>query len=181
MDERYGTWAARWRVPMGFALGAAYLIFSRPTFKLLASGGLLALAGVLLRALAAGYLAKNQSLTTSGPYAYTRNPLYLGSLLMGLGFALAGGSWPLAAALLVFFLAIYRPVMHREAAGLRHKFGEAYEQYAREVPLFVPRLSGARSGNEKFLWQRYRRNREYEAALGYLVALVFLALKAWLR
>lgn len=181
MDEGYGAWAARWRVPMGFALGAAYLIFSRPTFKLLASGGLLALAGVLLRALAAGYLTKNQGLTSSGPYAYTRNPLYLGSLLMGLGFALAGGSWVLGAAFLVFFPAIYWPVMHREAEGLRRMFGEAYEQYAREVPLFAPRLSSVRRGNEKFMWQRYRRNREYEAALGYLLALVFLALKAQLR
>ena len=181
MDERYAAWAARWRVPLGFALGAAYLIFSRPTFKLLAAGGLLALAGVLLRALSAGYLAKNESLATSGPYAYMRNPLYLGSLLMGLGFALAGGSWALGAALLVFFLAVYLPVVHREAEGLRRKFGEAYEQYAREVPLFVPRLRRARLSNEKFIWQRYRTNREYEAALGYLVALVFLALKAWLR
>jgi hypothetical protein len=189
-------------VAIGFALGVAYLILSRPTFKLLVAGGSLALVGVVLRAFAAGHLAKNQGLTTSGPYAYTRNPLYLGSLLMGLGFALAGGSWALGAAFLIFFLAIYGPVVHREAEALRRAFGEAYEQYARQVPLFVPGLRrarlvppspgcapepaggalyGAPAGKGKFQWQRYRRNREYEAALGYLVALLFLALKAWLR
>jgi hypothetical protein len=187
---------------MGFALGAAYAIFSQPTFKLLAVGGSTALVGVLLRALAAGYLAKNQGLTTSGPYAFTRNPLYLGSLLIGLGLALAGSSWALGGAFLVFFLAMYGPVMHREAEALRRAFGEAYEQYARDVPLFMPRLRrarpvppspgcgdkpargtwhGSRANDEKFQWQRYRRNREYEAALGYLAGLVFLALKAWLR
>jgi len=181
MDSGYAVWAARWRVPLGFALGAAYLILSQPTFKLLAGGAVTALVGLLLRAFAAGYLAKNQSLATAGPYAYTRNPLYLGSLLMGLGFALAGSSWALGAAFLVFFLAVYGPVMRREAEALQRAFGESYEQYARDVPLFLPQLRRARASGERFQWQRYRKNREYEAALGYLAALVFLALKAWLR
>ena len=216
MGNSYAAWASRWRVPLGFALGAAYLVFAKPTLKLLASGGAVALAGLLLRAYAAGYLTKNQGLTTAGPYAYTRNPLYLGSLVMGLGFALAGSSWLLGAAFLVFFLAVYGPVIRSEAETLRRAFGESYEQYAKDVPLLVPRLrrcaapsgsgqaqsnhplapSSINRGNrgdglradgragttgEKFRWQQYRRNREYEAALGYLAALVFLALKAWLR
>jgi hypothetical protein len=94
MDSAYAAWATRWRVPLGFLLGVAYLVFCRPTVKLLIAGGAVAAAGVAIRAFAAGHLAKNQKLAMSGPYACTRNPLYLGSSLMGAGFALAGG-WQL--------------------------------------------------------------------------------------
>jgi len=182
MDKGYAAWAARWRVPLGFALGLACLILSQPTFQLIVAGALTALPGLLVRALAAGYLTKNQSLTTTGPYAHTRNPLYLGSLLMGLGLALASGSWLIGGAFLVYFLAVYGPVTRREAEGLQRAFGEAYAQYAREVPLFLPRWSPRRgTGGEAFQWQRYRKNREYQAALGYLAVLGFFALKAWLR
>jgi len=182
MDKGYAAWAARWRVPLGFALGLACLILSQPTFKLLAAGALTALPGLLLRGFAAGYLTKNQSLTTAGPYAYTRNPLYLGSLLMGLGIALAAGSWVIGGGFLVYFVAIYATVIRREAESLQRAFGESYAQYAREVPLFFPGWSRRRgAGNDKFKWQLYRKNREYQAALGYLAALLFFALKAWLR
>jgi protein-S-isoprenylcysteine O-methyltransferase Ste14 len=95
MNSAYATWAARWRVALGFLLGFAYLLFCRPTVKLLVGGGIVATAGLAVRAYAAGVLTKNQKLTMSGPYAYTRNPLYLGSSLMGVGFAIAGatGFW----------------------------------------------------------------------------------------
>ncbi len=114
MDSAYALWASRWRVPLGFLLGVAYVVFCRPTLKLLIAGGAVAAAGLALRAYAAGYLAKNQRLAMSGPYAHTRNPLYLGSALMGAGFALAGGSWILTLACLVLFEAIYWPVIRRE-------------------------------------------------------------------
>jgi len=181
MNSGYAAWAARWRVPLGFALGIAYLIFSQPTLTLLAADGSVAFAGLLLRAYSAGYLTKNQSLATSGPYAHTRNPLYLGSSLMGLGFALAGGSWSLGVAFLAFFLAVYWPVMRREEQFLRREFGDIYVRYAATVPFFFPRWRRTSAAAEKFRWDRYRKNREYEAALGYVAGMVFLALKSWLR
>jgi protein-S-isoprenylcysteine O-methyltransferase Ste14 len=184
MDSRFAAWSARWRVPLGFAWGAAYLLLSQPTVRLLAVGGVVALVGVLLRACSAGYLEKSRTLSTAGPYRYTRNPLYLGSFLIGAGFALAGGSWTLGLSFLVLFLVIYGTVMRREEDFLRGQFKEKFEGYARAVPLFVPAFAprGDRPlPEERFLWARYRKNHEYEAALGYLGGMAFLALKLWLR
>ena len=180
MDSAYAAWASRWRVPLGFLLGAAYLLFSRPTTKLLVAGGAVAAAGLALRAYAAGHLAKNQKLAMSGPYAWTRNPLYLGSALMGAGFAVAGGRWILALACLVLFAAIYWPVIRREEEYLRREFGEDYDRYAQRVPLFLPRFRRPADG-EKFQWKQYRKNHEYEAFLGYLAIMIFLAFRIWLR
>lgn len=175
----YSAWAARWRVPLGFILGGAYLIFSRPSVVLLVPGGVVALTGIVIRALAAGHLDKNQRLATSGPYARTRNPLYLGSLLIGVGFSLAGGSWILGVVFAFLFLLVYFPVMRRESDFLRGQFAGLYDRYAACVPLFLPRLTawdGPDSGMG-FRWDRYRKNREYEAAIGYVAGIGFLALK----
>ena len=180
----YGEWAARLRVPLGFGLGIAYLIFSQPTIGLLEAGAAIALAGLAVRGWAAGYLDKNQRLATAGPYSHTRNPLYLGSLLMGSGFAVAGGSWALGVAFLVLFLLVYWPVMRREADFLRQTFPDVYPRYASAVPLLFPRPFAARppaSAGERFRWTRYKQNREHEAALGYIAGVVFLALKLALR
>jgi len=180
MDSAYAAWAARWRVPLGFLLGAAFLIWSRPTLRLLILGGAVAAAGVALRAYAAGHLAKNQKLATSGPYAWTRNPLYFGSALMGAGFAIAGGSVLLGLACVALFAAIYWPVIRREEEYLRGEFREDYARYAQRVPLFLPRFARLPSG-EMFQWKQYRKNHEHEALLGYLALLIFLAFKIWLR
>jgi protein-S-isoprenylcysteine O-methyltransferase Ste14 len=181
MGNRLGAWAARGRVPLGFALGIAYLVFSQPTGWLLVLGGTVALLGLALRAFAAGCLDKNSTLATGGLYAYTRNPLYLGSFIMGLGFSVACGSWILGGIFVAFFLLIYSLVMRREAAFLRQQFGEAYARYAAQVPVFFPTLRALPVSERAFRWERYRKNREYEAALGYLAALVFLFLKFKLR
>lgn len=187
MDSRYAAWAAKWRVPLGFAMGVAFVILSQPTLLFLVTGGGIALLGLLLRALAAGYLEKGRALATRGPYRYTRNPLYLGSFFMGVGFALAAGSWPLGLGFLIFFLLVYWPVMRREEDFLRRQFNEAYPRYAASTPLFFPTFVAARKvrqsliPQEKFQWKRYRKNHEYEAALGYLAGLVFLAVKLQLR
>jgi protein-S-isoprenylcysteine O-methyltransferase Ste14 len=180
MASRYSAWAARWRVPLGFLFGAAYLYFSRPTLRLLLAGGAVAAVGLAIRAYAAGHLVKNQSLAMSGPYAYTRNPLYFGSALMGAGFALAGGRWILALALVVLFAAIYGPVIRREEEYLRQEFGEVYDHYAQRVPLFFPLFRRDGEG-EKFQWKQYRKNREYEALLGYVTVMIFLALRSRFR
>ncbi len=166
---------------MGFALGLTYLIFAQPTVPLLAIGAPVALCGLGIRAYAAGYLEKNRSLAISGPYAYTRNPLYLGSLLLGTGLVIAGGLWWLAVIFACFFIFVYWPVMKREEAGLREQYGANFDAYAAAVPLFIPYRKPAKAPEGKFQWQRYRKNREYEAALGYLAGILFLALKIFLR
>jgi protein-S-isoprenylcysteine O-methyltransferase Ste14 len=180
MHSGYATWASRWRVPLGFLLGVAYLVFCRPTLKLLLAGGVVAAAGVAFRAYAAGCLDKNRSLATHGPYAWTRNPLYFGSSLMGAGFAVAGGNWMLALACLALFGGIYWPVIRREEDYLRREFGAVYDNYARQVPLFLPRFRRP-AGGEKFQWKQYRKNHEHEALLGYLAIMIFLAFRLWLR
>jgi protein-S-isoprenylcysteine O-methyltransferase Ste14 len=181
MANDYAAMAARWRVPLGFALGVAYLVFCQPTVRLLVVGGTVAFGGLLLRAYAAGCLDKNQTLAVGGPYAYTRNPLYLGSALLGLGFAIAGGSWALAGLLMALFVLVYWPVMRREAEYLRQQFGDAYYRYSQRVPLFIPTGRHAPGAGTSFRWQLYRKNREYEAACGYLAAMAFLVLKMALR
>lgn len=181
MDNRYRDWAARWRVALGFVLAVAYLILAQPIVALIALGGTIAFLGLAARALAAGFLEKNAGLATSGPYACTRNPLYLGSFLMGSGFSIAGGSWLLGLAFLVFFALVYYPVMRREEEALRRQFGDLYDRYASAVPLFFPRPRKSPRAGEGFRWVRYRQNREYEAAIGFVFGIVFLALKMVLK
>jgi protein-S-isoprenylcysteine O-methyltransferase Ste14 len=181
MDKSYAAWAARWRVPLGFALAVAYLVFSQPTRLLLVAGGGVALLGLAVRSWAAGFLVKNQSLATSGPYRYTRNPLYLGSALTGVGLAIAGGSVVMILAFAGLFLLVYGPVIRREEQLLRQRFGAVYEGYAASVPLLLPWGRAGRASGESFDWARYRKNREYEAALGFAAGLAFLVLKMRLR
>src|SRR6202046_3321815 len=135
--------ARRIRVPLGFLFAVLYFWLARPTWRSIALGTVLVIPGLLIRALASGHVRKNEALATSGPYAYTRNPLYLGSLLMGLGFAAAARSWWVGIVLVVMFVAIYLPVIRGEEAFLRQKFPE-FEEYARRVPRMVPRISLAR-------------------------------------
>ena len=176
----------RWRVPLGFLSGATFLIFARPAAQTLIIGGIVALFGLALRAWAAGHIRKNAALAVSGPYAHTRNPLYLGSFFLGLGSTIAASSnwWTLALFGGVFatlFLGIYLPVMRVEAATLAELFGEDYTRYARAVPLFFPRLTADKdnvASKARFDASLYMRYREYQAALGLLVAWGVLALKA---
>jgi len=140
----------------------------------------IALVGLLVRGYAAGYLRKHKQLATSGPYAFTRNPLYLGSLLLALGFSVASYSW-ISAALLAAYIGLFYPVViRREQTELQSLYGAAFVEYASRVPAFWPRLSPASSGKENFSWDLYRQNREYEAAIGLAVAMTILcALMLW--
>jgi protein-S-isoprenylcysteine O-methyltransferase Ste14 len=171
----------RWRVPLGFATAALFLIFSRPTWSSLAAGAPIALCGAAIRAWASGHLRKNARLATSGPYAYTRNPLYFGSFVLALGCAVGGGSWWVGLLLTGFFLAVYWPVMRAEAAHLRRLFADDYAPYAARVPLFVPRPPRYHLGErQRFELSLYLRHREYRASLGLLLVFAILAVKAWL-
>ena len=161
--------ARRIRVPLGFAFAVLYYWLAHPNWRFLALGAILIVPGLLIRALASGHLRKNESLATSGPYAYTRNPLYLGSLLIGIGFAVAARSWWVGAVLIVIFFAIYLPVIRSEEAFLRGRFPE-FEQYALRVPRMFPRITPYRSGSEdgEFSMSLYLQHREYNALLGAL-------------
>jgi protein-S-isoprenylcysteine O-methyltransferase Ste14 len=174
--------ARRIRVPLGFALALLYLWLARPSWRFIGSGAMLIVAGLLIRALASGHVRKNEALATSGPYAYTRNPLYLGSLLIGIGFALAARSWWIGLALVVMFLAIYLPVIRAEEAFLRANFAE-FDAYARRVPRLLPRLlprsdgAGTELPENAFSFDLYLKHREYNALLGALAMLVALIAK----
>ncbi len=171
----------RWRVPLGFICGGVFLAFARPSPLTLLIGAAIALPGLALRAWAIGYLRKNDALATAGPYAYTRNPLYLGSFLIGIGFTIAAHRWILALPFLALFSGIYAPVMRVESQTLTELFGESYRQYAAEVPVFFPRLSpysNSGTSGTTFDVKLYRRYREYRATIGLVVAWALLAAKA---
>jgi protein-S-isoprenylcysteine O-methyltransferase Ste14 len=179
--RRGGTWIQRWRVPLGFLCAALFILFAHPRTITLLIGAGVSLVGLLIRAWAAGHIKKNTALATSGPYAYTRNPLYLGSFILGLGFTIGAGRWLLGALFLVLFLGIYLPVMRVESATMGQYFSEDFRNYSGAVPLFFPRLTAYRKdGKTKFDPSLYMRYHEYEAALGLLIAWGLLLLKAYL-
>lgn len=174
-----GAFFMRWRVRLGYPLAVVVLWFSRPVPRSILIGGLVGALGLWLRAYAAGYLHKQEMLTVSGPYAYTRNPLYLGSAVMALGAAVAMRSWISVSLLLLYFAIFYSMVMRREETELRLRHSSAFEEYARVVPLFLPRLRPARLAggpSGEFSLAQYRKNHEWQAALGFLFLLAVLLL-----
>ncbi len=180
--------ARRIRVPLGFVFAVLYVWLARPTVLSIIVGGVIAAFGVLIRALASGHVKKNAELTMTGPYAYSRNPLYVGSIVIGVGFGVAALSWWIALGLLMLFLAIYIPVIRSEEAFLRSQFSE-FDDYCRRVPRFIGIVHGTKvtGGNQEghpqgaFSRELYFKHREYNAALGTLAMLLVLAAKLlWL-
>ncbi len=169
----------RIRVPLGFLFAAVFLYFAEPNRLFLVIGGVIAVVGLLIRAWASGHIRKNQNLAVSGPYSYTRNPLYLGSFVLGIGFTIAAGVWWLGIIFIALFLGIYLPVMRVESGDLTKLFGAEYEEYAGRVPLFFPRLTAYQSSEAKFDMSLYIRHREYKAALGLTFAWLVLAFKTF--
>lgn len=165
---------------MGFAFAVLYLWLARPTGRSILLGVAVVIPGLLIRTLASGHVQKNEQLTTAGPYAYTRNPLYLGSLILAAGLALAARSWWIAGGIVLMFLTIYLPVIRAEEAFLRQRFPE-FEQYARQVPRLLPRLSAFSDHRGAFSWQLYWKHREYNAVLGSVAMLVALAFRLKFR
>ena len=175
------SWSAiarRIRVPLGFAFAILYLWLAKPTVRSILFGAVLLIAGLAIRGLASGHLQKNEQLATGGPYAYTRNPLYLGSLILAVGFALAARSRWIAGGIVLLFFVIYLPVIRFEENFLRERFSE-FDEYSREVPSLLPRLTrfGKRSG--EFSWDLYWKHREYNATLGAAAIMVVLLAKLW--
>jgi len=160
---------------MGFVFAAVFLWFARPTVATLLLSLLLVAPGLWLRGYAAGYVRKNAELTTSGPYAYTRNPLYLGSMSIAFGFGAAAGSWLLLALLALLFAAIYFPTIQGEEEYLRAHFA-GFDAYAARVPRLLPRLTPAPTGGVAGAFSRvlYLHHREYNALMG--AGAIYLAL-----
>ncbi len=171
--------ARRIRVPLGFLLAAGYLVVARPTLLTLMVGTAIAFTGLLVRAWAAGHIVKNDRLATTGPYAHTRNPLYFGSFLIAAGFAIAA-HWSLLLLVIAFFVLIYGPTIRDERVGIRARFPDAYDEWERNVPSFVPRATpwqtttsgGVEHGG--FDFSLYMRHGEWRAALGFAAVLAYL-------
>lgn len=182
--EQWQRVARRVRVPLGFVTAALFLVFARPHLRSILLSLVVVLPGLWLRAYAAGYVKKNAELTRTGPYAYTRNPLYLGSMLIAFGFAVAAGRVWLGLLLVALFLAIYWPTILSEEDFLRRTF-PGFDDYARKVPRLLPRLTPApfgaseRVGAGRFSAERYRHHHEYNALMGAAALYAALLLRLW--
>ncbi|MBI3650930.1 MAG: isoprenylcysteine carboxylmethyltransferase family protein [Acidobacteria bacterium] len=180
--------AQRIRVPVGFLLAPLLILAAQPTPRSLLIGAALSLIGLLLRAWASGYLKKNQELTTTGPYAHTRNPLYFGTFIMAAGIAISTDAWWFVALFMALYLLIYVPVMQAEAATLAKLFPHEFALYSQRVPMFVPRLAPyrdekklpAQTSERRFALSQYLKHREYQAALGLLLGYAILVAKFFL-
>jgi protein-S-isoprenylcysteine O-methyltransferase Ste14 len=172
----YADAVAKLRVPGGFLLVAAFLWLSAPSPASLAIGFPVSILGLLLRGWAAGHLEKNTTLADGGPYAYVRNPLYIGTLLTAAGLVIASRRWELGVLFAVVFLLIYLPVVELEEQHLRTLFPE-YDSYAKRVPKLLPRFSGTTA--KRFRWSIYVKNQEFQALLGFLAGAIVLVWKAF--
>jgi phospholipid methyltransferase len=174
----------RWRVRTGYPVGALFWLLAAPTPRSIAIGSAVAFLGLGVRAAAAGHLRKDRELATSGPYAHTRNPLYLGSAFIALGFSVAGNSVWAGSLVLAYFAVFYYAVMRNEEADLRKLFAPQYDEYGALVPLFFPSLSPRGPGAAAavpFSWTQYTRNREYKALIGMLLGIGIVWLRMYLR
>ncbi len=175
--DSWGKIAQRLRVPIGTLLGIVFLILMHPSRRSLWIGGIITVAGASIRLWAAGHIEKGKTLAQSGPYALTRNPLYLGSFLMALGILLAGQGYWLLIPFSIFFVGFYYPVMKAEEQELFQGYGEAFLAYSRRVPLFIPALRHPARVSSGFLWSRVIRNREHRTLMGLVLAEAILLVK----
>jgi hypothetical protein len=191
----------RWRVRAGYLVAVAYWLLASPTPRWIVYGATIAVVGLLIRGAASGHLRKDRELAVTGPYAWTRNPLYLGSAFLAAGFIIAGHSWASGVLVGVYFAAFYYAVMRNEERDLRARFGSAFDEYAARVPLFFPWFPSDRSqavgdttksaavtesektatSGARFSWALYLRNREYQASIGGIVGFGTLFVRMWIR
>jgi len=178
MSEKFADFLYRWRVRSGTLSLVIILALARPSVRSLAAGLAVALAGLAVRMWAAGHLRKEKELTISGPYQYTRNPLYLGNMIIGAGVGITARSLPVAGILVAYFLLFYPVINMKEKNRMARLFPEAYRSYRSLVPLFLPRIRkpGA-GGNGAFHWALYRKNKEFRAAAGTAAFWVLLVLR----
>ena len=178
----------RWRVRLGYPVAVVFLVLTKPDPRWIAIGGIVAAFGLLVRGAASGHLRKDEELATTGPYAVTRNPLYLGSAFLAAGFIIAGHSAWAGLIVGIYFAVFYYAVIRNEEADLRKRFGATFHEYAARTPLFLPSVRAPKSDGQPaytsanaFSWAQYRRNREYQALLGTIAGLGIVWLRMWIR
>ncbi|MEJ2246608.1 MAG: isoprenylcysteine carboxylmethyltransferase family protein [Acidobacteriota bacterium] len=169
--------AQRIRVPAGTVLGIIFLLLMHPSIRSLWMGAAISLAGALLRFWAAGHIVKGKVLTKTGPYAYSRNPLYFGSFFMALGIIIGGQGYWLLPVFVLFFLILYIPVMRAEEQELLNSYGEEFVEYSKNVPLFFPLFRSPSYPVSGFLWSQVARNREHRTIIGLILTEAVLVLK----
>jgi protein-S-isoprenylcysteine O-methyltransferase Ste14 len=173
----YADFVQKLRVAFGFLLLVAFALLSQPSSASMWAGVPVCILGLLLRGWAAGHLAKDRQLATTGPYKYIRNPLYAGTLMVAAGVAIASRNLWLAAILAAVFLLVYLPAIELEEQHLRELF-PAYEEYALRVHRLLP-LRQWNGNAGKFSWRLYCKNQEYKALIGFAVALAWLGWRCW--
>jgi protein-S-isoprenylcysteine O-methyltransferase Ste14 len=180
VNDRRGFWV-RWRVPLAYPFAVIGFWLARPTPASIIWGSTIAIAGLIVRGAAAGIVHKGEQLATSGIYAWTRNPLYLGSTIMAVGFGVAAYSW-IVVALVAAYLAVFYPVViRREEVNLRERFGAEFDAYTARVSVFFPWPAAQPAIRPEYSWSQFIRNHEYRAAAGAIMAIGLLALRMWMR
>ncbi len=180
MSNPRGFWV-RWRVPIGYPIAVVCFWFARPTSRSLEIGTAVGIVGLIVRALAAGVVRKREELTTSGIYAWTRNPLYLGSVILAAAIVVTTSSW-IVAALIFSYLALFYPIVIRaEERFLRERFGKEFDAYAAQVSAFFPWPSEHKGDGAAFSWAQYVRNHEYRALAGTIAGFGLMIGRMWLR
>ncbi len=171
----------RGRVRASLISVIAALVLARPNRPSLLAGAGFIILGLLLRGWACGHLTKDRELTTSGPYRYTRNPLYLGSLGLAVGITAASRSWWVAGLFVLNFLFFYAVTISKEKRVMQKLFPEAYEDYSQHVPLFFPGWRPYPNARTKtFSWDRYRSNKEYRALIAAFIFLLLMGLRLFI-
>jgi len=175
VDLKLTKFICRWRVRAGTLGVLGVIVFARPTWKLLLAGFGLSLLGLGLRAWATGHLRKEKVLAVSGPYRRTRNPLYLGNLLIGVAMAVGSWSWGAAAILAAYFLVFYPVVINEERKRMKALFPADYETYGKRVPLFFPSFRKVPAHQSSpFSRALYRKNKEQRALIGTIIFWIVL-------
>jgi hypothetical protein len=171
----------RLRVRVGSFLAIAVLVLARPTLRSALYGALAAGLGLIIRAWASGHLQKEKTLAVSGPYRYSRNPLYLGNFVLGAGIVVTARSWWVLGLFAAYFGIFYPLMIIRERDRMKRLFPREYEEYGRQVPLFLPSLLRRhRAATARFSWRLYMQNKEYRALAGAAGFWLLLVVKALL-
>lgn len=169
------------RISSGFVIVLIIILISKPTFTSLITGAALGIMGLIIRAWSAGHLTKNKSLTTSGPYRFTRHPLYFGNSLLGMGFIISSNSIYGLILFIIYFLLFYIPVIKLEEKKMDNFFPDKFKEYKDKVPILFPGFKPFKnSSNEKFSWFLYFKNKEWRASIGSIIIWSILIIKSYI-
>jgi protein-S-isoprenylcysteine O-methyltransferase Ste14 len=170
----------RLRVRVGLFLAVAVVLLARSTWTSILLGVLISFFGLAIRAWASGHLRKEKTLAISGPYRYSRNPLYVGNFLLGIGIVVGARSWWLLGIFIIYYGIFYPPIIRRERDRMRELFPQQYEEYGKRVPLFFPSIRKQLPAKGKFSRSLYMQNKEYRALQGTVLIWLILAAKLFI-